>query len=161
MKSSDPRLIRLIALFKLLKAVLLILVGVGALKLLDTDFTNALEERVTMLGLGPGSRYVGRIILGAATLTPNKIKDLEIGSFVYAGLFLTEGIGLWLMKRWAEWFTVIITSSLVPVELYGICRHPGAIKVLVLIINIAVVSFLLYRIRGERSDARPPVLPAN
>lgn len=154
MKSSDPRLIRLIALFKLLKAVLLIAVGVGAFKLIHADVTNVLEEWAARLGLGPGSRYVGRVILVAATLTPSKIKDLEVGSFIYAGLFLTEGIGLWLVKRWAEWFTVIITSSLVPVEVYEIYRHPTAIKVLVLIINIAVVGFLLYRLRGERSDAR-------
>jgi uncharacterized membrane protein (DUF2068 family) len=70
-------------------------------------------------------------------------------SFVYAGLFLTEGVGLWLVKRWAEWFSVIITTSLVPVEIYEIHRHPSAMKCLVLILNIAVVGYLLYRIRNE------------
>lgn len=154
MKYSDPRLVRLIALVKLLKAVFLIAVGVGAIKLLHADVTNALEHWAAKLPLGPGSRYLGRVLLGAATLTPNKLKDLEVGSFVYAGLFLTEGIGLWLVKRWAEWFTVIITSSLVPVEVYEIYRHPTAIRVLVLIINIAVVGFLLYRLRSERLDIR-------
>jgi uncharacterized membrane protein (DUF2068 family) len=154
MNPTDPRLIRLIALFKLLKAVLLIAVGVAALKLIHADVVSVLEEWAARLGLGPGSRYIGRVILEAATLTPNKLKDLEVGSFVYAGLFLTEGIGLWLVKRWAEWFTVIITSSLVPVEVYEIYRHPTAIRVLVLIINIAVVGFLLYRLRSERSDIR-------
>ncbi len=154
MKYSDPRLVRLIALVKLLKAVFLIAVGVGAIKLLHADVTNVLEHWATKLPLGPGSRYLGRVLLEAASLTPNKLKDLAVGSFVYAGLFLTEGIGLWLVKRWAEWFTVIITSSLVPVEVYEIYRHPTAIRVLVLIINIAVVGFLLYRLRGERSDIR-------
>ena len=74
-------------------------------------------------------------------------------SFIYAGLFLTEGIGLWLVKRWGEWFSVIITSSLIPVEVYEIYRHPSAIKGLVLIINIAVVGYLLYRIRNEGAGA--------
>jgi uncharacterized membrane protein (DUF2068 family) len=69
---------------------------------------------------------------------------------VYAGLFLTEGIGLWLEKRWAEWLTVIITSSLVPIEIYEIYRHPTAIKIAVLLINIAIVAYLLYRIRDKR-----------
>jgi uncharacterized membrane protein (DUF2068 family) len=154
MKYSDPRLVQLIALVKLLKAVFLIAVGVGAMKLLHAAVTNVLEHWAAKLPLGPGSRYLGRVLLGAASLTPNKLKDLAVGSFVYAGLFLTEGIGLWLVKRWAEWFTVIITSSLVPVEVYEIYRHPTVIKVLVLIINITVVGFLLYRIRGERSDVR-------
>ena len=39
---------------------------------------------------------------------------------IYAELFLTEGIGLWLEQRWAEWLTVIITSALIPIEIY--CR---------------------------------------
>jgi uncharacterized membrane protein (DUF2068 family) len=154
MKSSDTRLVRLIAFFKLLKAVLLIAVGVSALLLAHSNIASVLPEWVARLGLDPGSRYVGRAILKAATLTPNKIKDLGVGSFIYAGLFLTEGIGLWLVKRWAEWFSMIITSSLVPVEVYEIHRHPTASKVLVLMINIAVVGFLFYRIRSVRSDSR-------
>jgi uncharacterized membrane protein (DUF2068 family) len=154
MKASDSRLIRLIALFKLLKAILLIAVGVGALKLLHRDVASVLEHWVAMLGLDPGNQYVDRALEKAANLSPNKIKDLGVVSFIYAGLFLTEGIGLWLVKRWAEWFTVIITSSLVPFEVYEIYRHPTPIKILVLIINVAVVGYLLHRIRSERAGLR-------
>jgi uncharacterized membrane protein (DUF2068 family) len=160
MKSSNTRLIRLIALFKLLKAILLIAVGVAAFKLIHTDITDALIESVARLGLDPGGRYVGRAILKTATLTPDKIKDVGVGSFIYAGLFLTEGIGLWLVKRWAEWFSVIITSSLVPLEVYEIHRHPTTLKVLALLINLAVVGYLLYRIRDERSEVRCAELAA-
>ncbi len=151
MKTSDTKLLRLIAVFRLFKAALLIAVGVGALRLVHTDVTSFLEKWVARFGLDPGSRYVGRIILKAAALTPNKIKDLAVGSFIYAGLFLTEGVGLWLVKRWAVWFSIIITSSLLPVEVHEIYRHPTSAKVLVLVINIAVVGFLLYRIRDERT----------
>jgi uncharacterized membrane protein (DUF2068 family) len=156
MKSADNRLIRLIALFKLLKAALLIAVGMSALHLVHRDVASVAEHLVTMLGLDPGNRYVGRALQKFADLTPNKIKSLGIVSFIYAGLFLTEGIGLWLVKRWAEWFSVIITTSLIPVEVYGIYRHPSTIKCLVLIVNIAVVAYLLYRIRNERPNVGEP-----
>ncbi len=152
MKSSDTKLLRLIAIFRLLKAALLIAVAVGALRLVHTDVASFLEKWVARFGLDPGSRYVGRVILEAATLTPNRIKDLAVGSFIYAGLFLTEGVGLWLVKRWAVWFSIIITSSLLPVEVHGIYSHPTSAKVFVLVINIAVVGFLLYRIRGQHTD---------
>ena len=99
MKTADTKLLRLIALFKLLKAALLITVGVGALRLVHTDVTTLVEKWVARLGLNPGSRYVGHIIVEAASLTPNRIKDLGVGSLLYAALFLTEGIGLWLAKR--------------------------------------------------------------
>jgi uncharacterized membrane protein (DUF2068 family) len=152
MKTSDTKLLRLIALFKPLKAALLITVGVGALRLVHTDVASFVEKWVARLGLDPGSRYVGRFILKAAALTPNKIKDLAAGSFIYAGLFFTEGVGLWLLKRWAMWFSIIITSSLLPVEVHGIYRHPTSAKIFILVINIAVVAFLIYRIRSERTN---------
>jgi uncharacterized membrane protein (DUF2068 family) len=152
MNSSDGKLVRLIALFKLLKAALLIGVGIGALKMFHKDVTSVLQHWVSLLGLDPGNRYVDLALQKAANLSPNKIKGLGIGSFLYAGLFLTEGVGLWLMRRWAEWLTVIITGSLVPVEVYQIYHRPTPIKILVLIINLAIVGYLLYRIRvGSRT----------
>jgi uncharacterized membrane protein (DUF2068 family) len=105
---------------------------------------------VPRIGFGPGSRYVGRVLTEAAALTPNRIKDVGVGSFIYAGLFLTEGIGLWLLKRWAEWMTIVITSSLVPVEVWEIGRHPNVAKVVVLGINLALVGYLIYLVRKER-----------
>jgi uncharacterized membrane protein (DUF2068 family) len=153
MKSSGNRLIRLIALFKLLKAALLITVGMSAFHLFHKDVSSVAEHWVRVLGLDPGNRYVDKALEKVADLTPQKIRNFGIVSFIYAGLFLTEGIGLWMVKRWAEWFSVIITTSLVPFEVYEIHRHPSAIKGLVLVINIAVVLYLLYRIRNERADS--------
>jgi uncharacterized membrane protein (DUF2068 family) len=153
MKSGDNMLIRLIAMFKLLKAALLIGVGMGAFHLVHRDLASVLEHWVRMLGLDPGNRYVARALQKSVDLTPDRIKSLGVVSFIYAGLFLTEGIGLWMVKRWAEWFSVIITTSLVPVEVYEIYRHPSVIKCFVLVANIAVVGYLLYRIRSERPGA--------
>jgi uncharacterized membrane protein (DUF2068 family) len=151
MNNSQSGLIRLIAIFKLFKASLLIAVGVGAVKLIHNGGDGALDHWVALLGLNPGGRYVDRAISKVASIPPNKLKDLGVGSFVYAALFLTEGVGLWLMKSWAEWFTVIITASLLPLEVYEIHRHPTIAKSVVLIINVAVVVYLVLRIRSERS----------
>jgi uncharacterized membrane protein (DUF2068 family) len=149
MNSSHSGLIRLIAVFKLLKATALIVLAIGVLKLVHRDVATQLEHWVAMFGFDPGSRYLNHAIQKATNLSPSKFKEFSIGSFIYAGLFLTEGIGLWLMKRWAEWFTVVITGSLVPLEIYEIYRHPTAVKIIVLIINLAVVAYLLYRIARE------------
>ena len=154
MKSSDSTVIRLIALFKLVKAILLIAVGVGTLKLLNKDVAAVLENWIARLGLDPGAPLLDTLLQKASGLTPKKIEALGLVSFIYAGLFLTEGIGLWLRKRWAEWFTVIITSSLVPVEVYEIYHHRSAMKIAVLLVNIAVVVYLLYRIRNEPSEKK-------
>ena len=151
-KSLHSRLLQLIALFKLLKAALLIAVGAGALKLLHKDVAGAVEHWVELLKLDPNNHYVDTALEKASNITPYKIKELGLGSMIDAGLFLTEGIGLWFGKRWAEWLTVIITSSLIPIEIYEIYRHPTPVKIAVILINIAIVAYLVYRIRNQTSD---------
>jgi uncharacterized membrane protein (DUF2068 family) len=149
MKSSQKVFLRLIAVFKLLKASILIAVGVGAFKLLHKDVADAVEHWVELLRLDPNNHFIDAALEKASDLSPGKIKDLGLASMVYAGLFLTEGIGLWLEKRWAEWLTVIITSSLVPIEIYEIHRHPTPVRIAALLINLAIVAYLVYRIRKE------------
>jgi uncharacterized membrane protein (DUF2068 family) len=153
-KTSHGAILRLIAIFKLFKASTLIVVGIGALKLIHANSEATLVHWITLLGLDPGSRYLDRALSKLASLPPNKLKDLGLVSFLYAALFLTEGIGLWLLKPWAEWFTTIITASLIPLEIYEIHHHPTLPKLIVLAINLAVVAYLLLRIRKERSAPR-------
>jgi|SRR5579863_2927687 len=154
MKPSDSKMmLRLIALFKLLKAALLIALGIGALRLIHTDISGVLEHFVLRLGLDPGGHYVGDALEKVANLTPTKVESVAIGSFIYSALFLTEGIGLWMLKRWAEWLTVIITSSLLPVEIYECFRHPGIGKVLVFLLNIGIVVYLIYQMRRDSPAA--------
>jgi len=147
MKTSQTRVVRLIALFKLLKGALLIALGVAALKLLHTDIASLVEKWVAVLELDQNSRFVGRALSTAAALTPNRVRDLILGSFLYGGLFLTEGVGLWLLKRWAMWFTVIITGSFLPLEIYELARHPSAGKVGILTVNLVLAVYLARRIR--------------
>jgi uncharacterized membrane protein (DUF2068 family) len=82
-----------------------------------------------------------------SNLSPAQVKRLGLVGLLYAGLFLVEGTGLWLQRRWGEWATVVITGLLIPVEVYEIFRHPSAAKILLLIVNMAVVGYLVYRIR--------------
>jgi uncharacterized membrane protein (DUF2068 family) len=149
MKTSHDRLLRLIALFKFFKAAMLIALGVGAFRLLHKDVGGIVEHWVEALRLDPGNRFVDAALAKASNLRPEQIKKLGLGSFLYAALFLAEGTGLWLEKRWGEWLSVIITSSLVPVEIYEIYRHPSAVKVALLVINLAIVGYLIYRIRSK------------
>ena len=100
-----------------------------------------------MVGLDQNSRFVGRALSAAAALTPSRVRDLIVGSFLYAGLFLTEGIGLWLLQGWAMWFTVVFTGSFLPIEIYEFARRPGAGKAALLLLNLALVVYLIRRIR--------------
>ncbi len=138
----------MIAVFKFLKAAALIALGVGAFKLLHKDVGGLAEHLAEALRFDPGSRYVVIFLAKVSNLRPDQIKKLGLVSFLYAGLFLAEGTGLWLQRRWGEWLTVMITGSLVPVEMYEIYRRATGVRVGALIVNVAIVAYLIYKIRS-------------
>ena len=113
----------LIGLFKLLKALLLVVVGIGAIKFWHKDLSAAVMHWVQLLRIDPDNALVHRIIARIFRVTPKQLRELSVGTFLYAGLFTTEGLGLLLRKRWAEYFTIVTTGGLIPVEIYELSRH--------------------------------------
>ena len=101
-----------------------------------------------------GDREFAKQLLLKANVVDTSKKEL-IGTVLafYAALFATEGTGLLLRKRWGEWFTVILTSTGVPVEVYEMFHHPNALKFGALMLNILIVWFLVVHLR--RSARRP------
>ncbi len=152
MKSSHGKMLRVIAVFKFLKAAMLVVASLGALRLLHKDVGALAEHWIRFLRLDPGNRYVEIALAKVSRLSPAQIRNLGLGGLIYAALFLTEGTGLWLRRRWAEWLTTIITSTLVPLEIYEIWRRPTAMKVVATLINLAIVGYLVYRIRHDESS---------
>jgi uncharacterized membrane protein (DUF2068 family) len=140
----------LIALFKLFKGVLLVMVGIGALRLLHRDVAETVTHWVNILRVDPDNRFIHRLLSHVLAVSPKQLKEASVGTFVYAGLLLTEGTGLLLRKRWAEYFTIISTAGLIPLEVYEIDRHVTAVKIAVLLINVAIVWYLVARIRRTR-----------
>jgi uncharacterized membrane protein (DUF2068 family) len=80
-----------------------------------------------------------------------KLEEISVGTFFYASLFLTDGTGLVLGKRWAEYFTSIVTGSFIPLEIYELIHHFSVAKLTVAVINGAVVLYLVGRLKGGPS----------
>ena len=140
----------LIALFKLFKGLLLVAVGIGALRLVHRDVAVTVEHWVNILRVDPENRYIHRLLARVFQVSPHQLRELSIGTFAYAGLFLTEGTGLLLRKRWAEYLTIISTAGLIPIEVYEMTKHFTVLKAGVLIVNIAIVIYLVIRVRRRR-----------
>jgi uncharacterized membrane protein (DUF2068 family) len=150
-KQKSPITLLLIALFKLVKGLLLLAVGIGAVKLLHRDITETVSDWVDFLRVDPDNRYIHGILARLLDLSPGQLKAASVGTFIYAGLLLTEGVGLLLRKRWAEYFTIITTAGLIPLELYELAKHVTAAKIAILIVNIAIVVYLVVRVRSEQT----------
>jgi len=144
----------LIGLFRLLKGLLLVAAGVGALRLLHKDVADVATRWVELLRIDPENRFIHAIIAKISSTTPKQLKELSAGSFIYAGLFLTEGVGLLLQKHWAEYLTVVTTSALIPIEVYELAKRFSIAKLAILAVNVVIVWYLVSRIRMRREEVR-------
>ena len=139
----------LIGLFKLFKALLLIAVGVGAIKLLHKDLSSTVMHWVEVLRVDSDNRYIHGLLTRIFRVTPKQLKELSVGTFIYAALFATEGTGLLLRKHWAEYFTIITTGALIPIEIYELAKHFTLVKLAVTVINVLIVWYLVVRVRSR------------
>ena len=146
-KATHGRGLKLIAAFKLLKAFALIALGIGALRLLHKDVAAVAEHWINVFRADPHNHYIDLLLAKLSILDDRRLKQLSVGTFVYAAIFLVEGVGLALAKRWAEYFTIITTSSLLPIEIYELARRVSVGRILVLLINVAIVAYLVLELR--------------
>jgi uncharacterized membrane protein (DUF2068 family) len=139
--------VQLIAALKLIKGVVLLIVGVGALKMLHKDVAFAVGHWIEAFRVDPHNFYAHRLLEKVSFLNAQRLKQLTAGTFFYAGLLLTEGTGLLLGKRWGRYFTIIVTSSFIPLELFEIARRITFPRMVLLLMNIAIVAYLLLDLR--------------
>jgi len=83
-------------------------------------------------------------------LEPHNIMLIVAVAGAYATLYTVEGVGLWLRKRWAEYLTTIATASLIPFELWELTQGATPIKIGALLVNVAIVAYLVYVLRADR-----------
>ena len=143
--------IRLIAYLKFFKGVLLVVSGIGLLKLLHKDVADVIMGWINTLHVDPDNRHFQSLLVRASIVSERQLTELSIGSFCYAGIFLTEGSALLWQKRWAKYFTLIVTTTFIPLELWDLIERFSAAKTVVIAVNVAIVWYLAAKIRHERN----------
>jgi len=144
--------LRLIAAFKLFKGLVLFAVGIGAVKLLHKDLAFEVERWADIFRVDPNNHYIHRLLVKLSILDDRKLKELSVGTFFYSALLLTEGFGLMLGKRWAEYFTIFATSSLIPLEIYELTKRISSPRIVVLLLNIVIVVYLVVELCRNRKN---------
>jgi uncharacterized membrane protein (DUF2068 family) len=144
--------IHIIAGFKLLKGIVLIIVAVKLLTLLNKDVGDWAMDFINRHGIDSENRYVHSLLEKLAGVNKNQLMAMSGGAFLYSGLQLTEGIGLWFEKRWAEFLTAIATTLLIPLEIYEIYERFTWVRIVILIVNIFVVWYLVTRLKDEKKE---------
>lgn len=78
------------------------------------------------------------------TLSTTTLTVVAIAILAYALSQFVEATGLWLMKRWGEYFAVVVTSLFIPLEVYEIVEKVTALRICLLLVNIAAVVWLIW-----------------
>jgi uncharacterized membrane protein (DUF2068 family) len=151
-KAPEPRfgVLRTIALYKIVKVILLLAVAYGELRLRDASLAAKLLSWAQARPYGLEHRIVTQLLEWFSGLSVPRINALRIVTLAYAAVFAVEGVGLWMRQRWAEWLTTIITASLIPLEAWEIFFRPTIGKVLILLANVAVVGYLVWHVRKNK-----------
>jgi uncharacterized membrane protein (DUF2068 family) len=148
---ADARWLRLIGLFKLSKAVFFGVLGAGALKLVHYDIGDLaqrlLDATHQALHIDPEGRIVTALLDKADTISNHHVRQAGMLSAGYACLCLVEAYGLLKRKTWAEYFTIIITASALPWEMYEMHEHFTWFKVAFMVANVLVLVYLVLFVR--------------
>jgi len=135
--------LRVIAVYEIIKTACLVLVAMAAFHLDRQQSFEQLVHWLEHLSLSDSNGLRWKLVGLLQDFGPSRFVAVGAVALGYAVLFGIEGVGLWLGKYWAEWFTVIATGSLVPLELYETLHRFGWLKLATLTGNAAIVVYLV------------------
>jgi uncharacterized membrane protein (DUF2068 family) len=151
--AARPRTIdgrRVIAIFKFIKAILLILTSYGVHKLLDPQLIDKLHVWSATVTDRVDQRLILKALSFVEGLGADKLHLVMAVTIAYTAVVLMEGTGLWLRRHWGEWVTLIATCSLVPFELWELIHRPAGRRWTVaatLLVNLVIAAYLAHLVR--------------
>jgi uncharacterized membrane protein (DUF2068 family) len=142
-----------IAVLKLIKGVLLLATGIGALSLLHGNLLALVTDGADAVQVSTQNQLLQKLLQRLGVLDPKQILFISVITFAYSALLLTEGIGLLLEKVWAEYLTAVITASFIPFEMCELIKRFTAVRITLLVVNVLVVIYLSWRLRQRKHRA--------
>ena len=148
--STDRKGLLLIAAFKYVKAVSLVVIGLGILHFMHRDLADEIVRWAHKLHINPENRYLLRVIDKMGTVGPHRMAAFAAGTFAYSALLFTEGTGLFLEKRWGEYLTIVATGVFLPWEIWEVVLHFTSVRMAVLLVNLGIVAYLVWVVRKTK-----------
>ncbi|MFO1349720.1 MAG: DUF2127 domain-containing protein [Gammaproteobacteria bacterium] len=142
--STMARGLRTVAVFEAAKGTLVLLVGLGLLSMVHRDIQALAVDIVRHFHLNPASRYPHIFLEAAAKANDLSLWLLAAGAFGYTLVRLIEAYGLWLGRRWAQWFGALSGAIYLPIEIYELTAGITPAKIIVLLVNLIVVVYLAF-----------------
>ena len=140
---------RLIAVFETSKGILVLLAGFGLIKLIHQDAAAFADKLIQLLHLDPAAHYPQIFLELANNASSAKLWGLAALAFAYTIVRLFEGYGLWNDLKWAKWLAAVSGGIYVPFEVYEVITKFSWLPIVVLLSNVSVVIYLLFRLKVQ------------
>jgi uncharacterized membrane protein (DUF2068 family) len=147
--------LRTVAVFEAAKGLIVLLLGLGLLRLMHKNLDEFAEQLIRFLHASPGGRLSNLFVTAAGRATDKSLWALAAAAAIYALVRFAEAYGLWYAREWAEWFALLSGSMYLPWEAYSLMRHPQPVKWVVLTANVAIVLYMLVlRVQAGAAKSR-------
>ena len=142
--------LRLIGAGKLLKALVLILLGFSVLKLVHTGFSAEMAQFAALMRYNPESHALIWLLDKASLLSDRRLEQVAAGLFLYATTELIESYGLLRQRLWGEYLTCGYTIAFLPLDIYELFVHYTWIKLAFTVLNAVIAWYLGWLILKKR-----------
>jgi uncharacterized membrane protein (DUF2068 family) len=153
--SRSNGLVLAIGIFKMVKAIGLIILGVASVLGAAETWLEEAAARLAWTGAFPGRETLRHALANMLAVDEKTVRHVGYAALGYAVVFAVEGTGLLLRKPWAEWLVVGVTASFIPLELYELHHEPSVGKVAALVVNVAIAVYLAWDRMHSTAGARP------
>lgn len=133
-----------IAAYNFGKGLLMFTITLGLLGLLHKDVDTIVGRWISALGVSLENERVAALLKQLDVVTDNQLIIFSGITFLFAVVFVVEGVGLFYRKRWAEYLTIAVTSSFIPLELFETVKRFGSARCILLTVNVVIVCCLVW-----------------
>ena len=142
--------LRVIAILKIAKGLLLLGLGFGIFRLINADLGELARNWAIELRIDPENRYVQFALEKIARVDAHTLRRFGLLSLLFSADLFVEGVGLWLNKTWAKYLVLIATGAFIPIEVNACIRHSTFVHWLLLALNCAVVGYIAHHLWSHR-----------
>ena len=153
MQKGHNRTLRIIAIFVILKGLAAVAASWGLLSVAHHNFRHFAYWLINYFHLNLDAYYLKTIYNFTDLLANENLRTLLLTAWGYAAIRFTEGYGLWKSRVWAEWLAAFSGGIYLPLEIGHLIHHADIITAAILITNMAVVMYMIYRLWQRRREA--------
>ncbi len=147
--------LRTVASFEFAKGVAVLLLAFGLLSIIHRDPWDVVEGTLEFLHIDPYRHFAQALLDAADRITDTNLLSAAGIALIYSALRFVEAYGLWNACPWAEWLAFASGAIYLPFEIIELMAKPSLLHVSILVVNLAVVLYMLYlRTWGRSRDAR-------